>query len=66
MYTNQIIFRGLKLKYRIQYIFNIMPRNKKFNEESVVVCFRVPKSKAKSFRNIIQKIIDDKYKKVMI
>jgi len=40
-----------------------MPRNKKFNEESTVVCFRVPKSKVKSFRNIIQKIIDDKYKK---
>ncbi len=38
-----------------------MPRTKKFNEESVVITFRVPKSKAQHLKEIFQKIIDYKY-----
>ena len=35
-----------------------MPRKKKFNEESVVLGFRVPKSKEDICREIIQKWIN--------
>ena len=38
----------------------IMPRQKKFNEESVVLGFRVPKSKEGICREIIQKWINTK------
>ena len=37
-----------------------MPRQKKFNEESTVLGFRVPKSKANICREIIQKWINGK------
>ena len=37
-----------------------MPRRKKFNEESVVLGFRVPKSKEGICREIIQKWINAK------
>jgi len=37
-----------------------MPRQKKFNEETVVLGFRVPKSKEVICRKIIQKWINSK------
>ncbi len=37
-----------------------MPRNKKFNEESIVLGFRVPKSKEDICRSIIQRWINAK------
>ncbi len=39
---------------------SIMPRQKKFNEESVVLGFRVPKSKEPICKEIIQKWINAK------
>lgn len=65
-FTNYLIFRGVKLIYSLQYILHIMTRTKKFNEESVVIAFRVPKSKAEYIKKAFQKIIDEKYKKVRI
>ena len=38
----------------------IMPRKKKFNEETIVLGFRVPKSKEDICREIIQKWINAK------
>jgi len=38
----------------------VMPRNKKFNEESIVLGFRVPKSKEDICRSIIQRWINAK------
>jgi len=55
---NRIQFIGVFLMFKTKR--GTMPRQKKFNEESVVLGFRVPKSKEVICREIIQKWINSR------